>query len=407
MKRLLVVAVAALAVFSVVEGALADEAQENVEGQASAPVTSTVIPGGCSTPCVSPSVIPCPQPVVSYTTQTVWQEVKRRVCHVVPVETQVDVIECYTVPVTTKQKVSYYEQVQKAVKGKHTVYRCVPVKQKQTYYVCEPRTKKVEQTYYVCVPVKKVTKQEYIECVPVVTKEQREYSYWTCDTVAVKTTQDVVCYTPKITCYCPPTPLPSGDCGSPCAPGMPVGSGIGVTSGYGMGCGTPVPCYTPITPICNVEYVPSVTKVPCVEYRSVPKQVVQKYTVDVCSYKEVRKSQDVEYWENTTQKRSQVVDVVEYVPVQKEQVIDVMTMKPFEEEFTYYVCDYVRKEQTVDVTTYTTKQRTVKRPSITYKTVERIISEKVPVTVCVPVITYPCPQIPCSPGVVVPGPCAY
>jgi hypothetical protein len=344
----------------------------------------------CSAPC-------------QYTYQTQYQPVQRTICQVVPVTTTVDVTECYLQPETSKQKVTYYETVQRPVKGKQTVYRCVPEKQKvtyyetvqrpvkgkqtvyrcvpekqeQTYYVCVPQTKKVEYSYYECVPVTRTVKQNYTVSIPEVRKENRQAVYTVCEVVPVTHTRQVVCYTPQAVATCAPA----------CCGGW---------------CGAAASC---------VQYVPSVQNVSCTSYQTVARQVVQNYTVDVCTYRTENRSQDVTYVENTTQLKKGMMDVVTYeqqarkqtVEVQvmkpfeeeytyyvcdtvaKSRDVEVQVMKPFEEEYTYYVCDTVAKSRDVDVTTYVTKTRTVKQQVTSYQTVTRCVTEYVPVTVCVPV----------------------
>jgi hypothetical protein len=376
--------------------------------------------GGCYPHCSAPC---------QYTYQTQYQPVQRTICEVVPVTTTVDVTECYLQPVTTKQKETYYETVQRPMKGKqtvyrcvtekqkqtyhevvhrpmkgkHTVYRCVPEKQEQTYYECVPVTRKVEYSYYECVPVTKTVKQTYTVHIPVVTKENRQAVYTVCEVVPVTQTRQVICYTPQAVATCAPS----------CSGGW---------------CGAATSC---------VQYVPTVQNVSCTTYQTVAKQVVQNYTVDVCTYKTENRTQDVTYVENTMQlkkgtadvvsyehqprkqmvevqvmrpveeeytyyvcdtvAKTQVVDVQVMKPVEEEytyyvcdtvaktQDVDVQVMKPFEEEYTYYVCDTVAKTRDVDVTTYVTKTRTVKQQVTSYQTVTRNVTQYVPVTVCVPV----------------------
>ena len=78
--------------------------------------------------------------------------------------------------------------------------------------------------------------------------------------------------------------------------------------------------------------------------------------------------------------------------VTKTRPVEVQVMRPAEEEFSYTVCENVAKTRDVDVTTYVTKSRVVKKPVTTYQTVSKVITEKVPVTICVPVAPV------CAPG---------
>jgi len=306
-------------------------------------------------------------------------------------------------PVTQKQKETYYEMVQKPMKGKQTVYRCVSEKQEQTYYVSVPQTKKVEYSYYECVPVTKTVKQTYTVSIPEMRKENRQAVYNVCQVVPVTQTRQVVCYTPQVVATCAPS------CGGCCGP---------ATS-------------------CSVQYVPTMQNVSYTSYQTVARQVVQNYTVDVCTYRTENRTQDVTYVENTTQLKKGTMDVVSYEqqarkqmvevqvmkpveeeytyyvcdtvaktrevevqvmkPVEEEYTyyvsdsvaktreVEVQVMKPVEEEYTYYVCDTVAKTRDVDVTTYVTQTRTVKRPVTTYQMVTRCVTNYVPVTVCVPV----------------------
>jgi len=317
-------------------------------------------------------------------------------------------------PATEKQKVTYYEQVERPMKGKHTVYRPATEKQEQTYYVCVPRTRKVEYSYYEVVPVTKTVKQTYTVSIPEVRKENRQATYNVCEVVPVTQTQQVVCYTPQVVATCAPS----------CS-----GCWCGPTTG------------------CSVQYVPTVQNVPCTTYQTVSRQVVQNYTVDVCTYRTENRTQDVTYVENTTQLRKGTHEVVSYenearkqtvevqvmrpveeeytytvcetVPktrevevqvmrpveeeytytvcetVPKTREVEVQVMKPVEEEYTYTVCETVPKTRQVDVTSYVTKSRTVKQQVTSYQTVTRNVTEYVPVTVCVPVARPAC------------GPCGY
>jgi len=418
MKRLLLGVATLALLLSVVEGALAF----GKKGQASGATESGTMFASCPAPCYMPA------PTVSYSYQTEYRQVQRTVCETVPVTTTVDTTECYTEavtskqketyyesvpktmkgkhtvyrPATEKQKETYYEQVSKTMKGKHTVYRPATEKQKSTYYVSVPKTSKVEQSYYVCVPVTRTVQQAYTVAVPEVRQETRQAVSTVCETVPYTENRQVVSYVPQVVASC--APAPCGGCASSCAP----------------------------APSCSVRYVPTVSTVSSTSYLSVPRQVVQNYTVNVCSYRNETRTQNVSYVENTTQIQKQMVDVTTYVSEARETTVDVVVMKPVEEEYTYVVCEMQprertvdvvvmrpaeeeytytvyesqARERTVDVVSYVTKTRVVKTPVTSYTTVSRVVTESVPVTVCVPVISAPAPACP-APSVVVPSPTCY
>jgi hypothetical protein len=96
-------------------------------------------------------------PSVSYQTVTVYRDVTRTICELVPVTTEVEVEEVTVTPVkkTVDRTVEWYEEVRAPIKVKQTVHKMVQEKAKVSYGVLKPVTRDVEQKWVEYAPVTK------------------------------------------------------------------------------------------------------------------------------------------------------------------------------------------------------------------------------------------------------------
>jgi hypothetical protein len=211
----------------------------------------------------------------------------------------------------------------------------------------------------------------------------REVTQVIWDVVAVPRTVTTMCY----------TRVPVA---APCAPA--ITNGCGGCGSYG-GCGSAYACG------------PS--------YQTVATPVAQTVMTHERRARTVTATVQVQVCECVTRSRTLEENVVEYVPTPKSQMVKVTTYEQSTEtrDVDVLVCRAVvvdvdavqvklEKKSRVDkveVVEHQTSSKKVKRPVTTYQTRMRTITEKVPVTMCVPVVA---PQAVCPP-VTIPQPGCY
>jgi hypothetical protein len=307
-------------------------------------------------------------PTVSYRYVTEYRQVQRTYYVCQPVTTEVETTETVATPTTreVEQRYVVYETKYENVPQKRTVWRCVWEKRQQQVYVVVPRTREVEQTYYVYQPAYRKVKQQVTVLVPKTREVEREATYAVCEYQTSVEARQVTCYTPQPVVRT----VTIAPCCDPCSP-----------------CPPPVTTAT----VCSYQMVPTTTTVNVPVVRPVYRNVVQKYKEYVTEYERQQREQEYTVCEMQRREVKQRVPVTTYETQVQTQEVTVPVMRPSEESYTVTVCRVVPRTvtQKVNVTEYSYSTRKVKRPVTTWQWVARTVTETVPVTTCVPVVTAP------------------
>lgn len=366
------------------------------EAPTGGPVTEVGTPAGTAMntyPVISGGG--CCAPTVSYQCVTVYNTVSRTICETVPVTKKQEFTEVHCVPVkrTEPREETYYEQKWVDIKVKVKVCRPVTVKQKVTYVVCVPVTKDVEEKYTTTEMIKKKQSYSYNVTVPVMRTEDRSSTSVVYDCVPVTRTKTSMSYSTVPVTTCTPTMTvvqcapACGSCGS-CAPPSTM-----------TVCGTS--CQTTYQTVCT-----PVTST-YTDYEQKARTVTTNYKVQVCDYKTETKTGEYDVMVCQPVVRTRTVKVTTMTTKNEEKEIDVQVMKEFDEEVPSKRCELEKKvrKYNVEITEMKTETKKVMRDVTTYETRTRVVTEKVPCTVMVPVYTCPTPAP--APAVCMPAPTCY
>jgi len=134
------------------------------------------------------------------------------------------------------------------------------------------------------------------------------------------------------------------------------------------------------------QAIPVTAQVPVTVYHSVPETRSYDYFVNVCNYRTETRETEVAVQGVKTELRKETVPVTTMKPVTERVPVRVAVPKSSVEtyEVTINYTEWENRKEMVDVVEYRTVTERVNMPVTRWTTVSEVVTETVPVRVCVP-----------------------